>query len=163
MLREQAEDLISEYMGSEHRLFLDEAVLAQAEPLLLTFFVAAEKRGITNLTALSARDVEAVLLQDMPHALAASSAPLPARKALPQLLTAFFDFLRSTGRWPAAGAWAACSEAVGARFTALLREDGSVRGQTYKKPGSDVGRNDPCPCGSGKKYKKCCGPLLDSL
>jgi len=21
----------------------------------------------------------------------------------------------------------------------------------------DAGRNDPCPCGSGKKYKKCCG------
>jgi uncharacterized protein YecA (UPF0149 family) len=20
-----------------------------------------------------------------------------------------------------------------------------------------VGRNDPCPCGSGKKFKKCCG------
>ncbi len=25
------------------------------------------------------------------------------------------------------------------------------------KSGPDVGRNDPCPCGSGKKYKKCCG------
>jgi len=25
--------------------------------------------------------------------------------------------------------------------------------------GPKVGRNDPCPCGSGKKYKKCCGPL----
>ena len=24
-------------------------------------------------------------------------------------------------------------------------------------PSSKVGRNDPCPCGSGKKYKKCCG------
>lgn len=24
-------------------------------------------------------------------------------------------------------------------------------------PGQKVGRNDPCPCGSGKKYKKCCG------
>ncbi|MDC7219295.1 MAG: YchJ family protein [Spirochaetales bacterium] len=23
--------------------------------------------------------------------------------------------------------------------------------------GAKVGRNDPCPCGSGKKYKKCCG------
>ena len=23
-------------------------------------------------------------------------------------------------------------------------------------PYRDVGRNDPCPCGSGKKYKKCC-------
>ena len=22
-----------------------------------------------------------------------------------------------------------------------------------------IGRNDPCPCGSGKKYKKCCGKL----
>ncbi len=25
------------------------------------------------------------------------------------------------------------------------------------RSGSDIGRNDPCPCGSGKKYKKCCG------
>ncbi len=25
------------------------------------------------------------------------------------------------------------------------------------KSGDDVGRNDPCPCGSGKKFKKCCG------
>ncbi|MHA7837772.1 MAG: SEC-C metal-binding domain-containing protein [bacterium] len=24
-------------------------------------------------------------------------------------------------------------------------------------PVGKVGRNDPCPCGSGKKYKKCCG------
>lgn len=23
--------------------------------------------------------------------------------------------------------------------------------------GKKIGRNDPCPCGSGKKYKKCCG------
>jgi uncharacterized protein YecA (UPF0149 family) len=23
--------------------------------------------------------------------------------------------------------------------------------------GARIGRNDPCPCGSGKKYKKCCG------
>ncbi len=25
------------------------------------------------------------------------------------------------------------------------------------KTGAKIGRNDPCPCGSGKKYKKCCG------
>ena len=29
--------------------------------------------------------------------------------------------------------------------------------QTMKREGKKVGRNDPCPCGSGKKYKKCCG------
>lgn len=27
---------------------------------------------------------------------------------------------------------------------------------TYKREGSKIGRNDPCPCGSGKKYKQCC-------
>ena len=34
--------------------------------------------------------------------------------------------------------------------------DGSEKKQPVKK-GQKVGRNDPCPCGSGKKYKKCCG------
>ena len=29
--------------------------------------------------------------------------------------------------------------------------------QTVKREGRKVGRNEPCPCGSGKKYKKCCG------
>ncbi len=28
----------------------------------------------------------------------------------------------------------------------------------FADPWADVGRNDPCPCGSGKKYKKCCLP-----
>jgi SEC-C motif-containing protein len=30
-------------------------------------------------------------------------------------------------------------------------------GTTYRREAPKVGRNDPCPCGSGKKYKKCCG------
>jgi hypothetical protein len=29
--------------------------------------------------------------------------------------------------------------------------------EKYKKTGRKIGRNDPCPCGSGLKYKKCCG------
>jgi len=35
-------------------------------------------------------------------------------------------------------------------------DGGSSRPKTVKKD-RKVGRNDPCPCGSGKKYKKCCG------
>jgi len=35
-------------------------------------------------------------------------------------------------------------------------EDGAPVVQ-QRKTGKKVGRNDPCPCGSGKKYKKCCG------
>ncbi len=29
--------------------------------------------------------------------------------------------------------------------------------EPYRRTGQKVGRNDPCPCGSGKKFKKCCG------
>jgi len=29
--------------------------------------------------------------------------------------------------------------------------------QQVRRSGEKIGRNDPCPCGSGKKYKKCCG------
>jgi preprotein translocase subunit SecA len=31
--------------------------------------------------------------------------------------------------------------------------------QPYTRDGEKVGRNDPCPCGSGKKFKQCCGKI----
>ena len=34
---------------------------------------------------------------------------------------------------------------------------GDATPQTVKRREAKVGRNDPCPCGSGKKYKKCHG------
>jgi preprotein translocase subunit SecA len=40
------------------------------------------------------------------------------------------------------------------RETGGEKEDGT--GVTVRREGKKVGRNDPCPCGSGKKYKKCC-------
>lgn len=42
----------------------------------------------------------------------------------------------------------------------IKNAEGSAKGEEKQAPiiNSDkVGRNDPCPCGSGKKYKKCCG------
>ena len=35
--------------------------------------------------------------------------------------------------------------------------DAPAEPETVQRKGAKVGRNDPCPCGSGKKYKKCCG------
>jgi preprotein translocase subunit SecA len=42
---------------------------------------------------------------------------------------------------------------------ALARQGGPqpVAQGPVKREGDKVGRNDPCPCGSGKKYKRCCG------
>lgn len=36
-------------------------------------------------------------------------------------------------------------------------QDGRIVGHSYKRETAKVGRNDPCQCGSGKKFKKCCG------
>lgn len=38
----------------------------------------------------------------------------------------------------------------------------AARGNTNQQPVAQshkIGRNEPCPCGSGKKFKKCCGPI----
>ena len=40
---------------------------------------------------------------------------------------------------------------------ALGSSDGTISKQPARRSAAKVGRNDPCPCGSGKKYKKCCG------
>ncbi len=43
----------------------------------------------------------------------------------------------------------------------MLAEEEKMLADTEKvqpiKAETQPGRNDPCPCGSGKKYKKCCG------
>ena len=36
-------------------------------------------------------------------------------------------------------------------------EEGDIVPKTVIRTGPKVGRNEPCPCGSGKKYKHCCG------
>ena len=52
---------------------------------------------------------------------------------------------------------------TGAALEAINSVDGGKKistpeySQTVVNEGPKVGRNDPCPCGSGKKYKNCCG------
>ena len=46
-------------------------------------------------------------------------------------------------------------ERVADGIVATTAGDGSVKKQPRKV--QKIGRNDPCPCGSGKKYKQCCG------
>ncbi|UQK60236.1 preprotein translocase subunit SecA [Ezakiella coagulans] len=43
------------------------------------------------------------------------------------------------------------------RMSKNIKEGASDKQQTIKRQAPKVGRNDPCPCGSGKKYKNCCG------
>jgi len=43
-----------------------------------------------------------------------------------------------------------------AKVTGTNKDDSATR-EPVKRKNAKVGRNDPCPCGSGKKYKQCCG------
>jgi preprotein translocase subunit SecA len=51
----------------------------------------------------------------------------------------------------ASEAAAAVTDAMDAELAAMKSPD------PFRREAPKVGRNDPCPCGSGKKYKKCCG------
>ena len=51
---------------------------------------------------------------------------------------------------------------TGAALEAIHSVDGGAKigtdvNRTIKNDKPKVGRNEPCPCGSGKKYKNCCG------
>ena len=43
-----------------------------------------------------------------------------------------------------------------AKVTGTNKDESNAK-TPYVRKGAKIGRNDPCPCGSGKKYKNCCG------
>jgi len=141
-------DLVQEYCASEHFLLLEPALKDHAEPLL-GFWCAQVGERVTP------GSVEQALGQ-----VARLDLPLEARRSFPDLLREFIDYLVDTGRFPRAAGWRGLVDNAGPGYSRHFRQDGSVRGETVRHALPAVGRNDPCPCGSGKKYKKCCMELL---
>jgi preprotein translocase subunit SecA len=47
-------------------------------------------------------------------------------------------------------------ESRGGDLDTPVARPAAARPEARTADGQKVGRNDPCPCGSGKKYKKCC-------
>jgi hypothetical protein len=70
-----------------------------------------------------------------------------AREAVPGLLESFLGYCENAGRLSR-------GETLGnyARVTATAH----LLKKQVRKPTIKVGPNEPCPCGSGVKYKKCC-------
>jgi hypothetical protein len=84
--------------------------------------------------------------------------PDAARVCVPEVVARFFEYLDESGRLGEGDDWAAQVRIIGRSYRDRLKPGGGTKGVTIRKaPGaSPIGRNDPCPCGSGKKYKKCC-------
>jgi len=141
-------DEVSSFSESQHFLLLDSELKSHAEPLLAHW---CDQVGAVVSEESMARAL---------HSVARLDVPLLQRQSFPELLRAFLEFLPSTGRFPRGDEWAERLTEMEADYEAGFRDDGSVRGATVRKTGTATGRNDPCPCGSGKKFKKCCMSLL---
>lgn len=53
--------------------------------------------------------------------------------------------------------WCFDPKSVDHSFEPIMYDDPSGPAEPYVRAQPKVGRNDPCPCGSGRKFKKCCG------
>ncbi|HJP33256.1 MAG TPA: SEC-C metal-binding domain-containing protein [Candidatus Latescibacteria bacterium] len=142
-------DEVGTFAQSQHFLLLDSALKHNAEPLLAHWCdevgeVVSEENMRRALNGVARLDV-----------------PATHRRTFPKLLQAFLEFLPTTGRFPMGDQWSDRVATMEKDYADGFRDDGSVRGATVRKAGGETGRNDPCPCGSGKKYKKCCMSMLE--
>ena len=143
-------DYIGEYASSEYFTFLPTHLKERAEAIL------EYSHQSWPQTELSAEDIGRRLLEKI----AALDLPDSVRQDVPQLVEAYFEYLDTSGKMPDAAKWTEEMPEASAYYEKHLRSDGSVKGETVHRTLAKVGRNDPCPCGSGKKFKKCCIDLL---
>jgi hypothetical protein len=141
---EHAEDWAAEFTESTAFRLLPAGVKEHTAGIVVRFLEASK-----DLTEESTRRV---LLEEMPLL----DLPAPARGAIPDILRAFLEWLQDSGR---TGEGYPLGRFIGALAGAYHRRcdpKGGIRAEPVVHRTAPIGRNDPCPCGSGKKYKKCC-------
>ena len=132
---------------------------------MLDYVFFEERKEIQELQN---RQVHDFMLVYAPYKLNLSD---DAGKAAPETLTSFLHFLDENGHIKNGDQLCEEVEVNKQAFLKLMPKPKkkqtskktaagkSIRSKTSAKQETEikVGRNDPCPCGSGKKYKKCCG------
>ena len=145
---EKIENWVSDFCQGDGLEPFSPAIRDVAAQVLVAFGTAAcEARGIEP-EEIEEPDVKAALLGKVAR-LAVGEA---ARRDVPAVCAAFLSRLEAEGRLGGGRLLGAYAKALN---TAYL-ETASGKPKPIVRPGSKLGRNDPCPCGSGRKYKKCC-------
>jgi hypothetical protein len=139
-----SEDWAAEFAESTPFSFLADGVKEQA-PGVCDAFVA----GSGHESEAAARRM---LLEKMP----ALDLQPGVRASVPEILGSFLGWLEDTGRLADGRSLAGFVGALGPAYRERCAPQGGLRIPPIVKKTADIGRNDPCPCGSGKKYKKCC-------
>ena len=119
-----------------------------AGSLLQTFLKAACDARTIEPEDLEESDIRTALLGPVAQ-LAISD---EARPEVPALCAALLAYLEEEGRLGGGKLLAAFTRALSDAYL----EQASGKPKPIVRAGARLGRNDPCPCGSGKKYKKCC-------
>ena len=146
--RERIENWVGDFCTSDAIRRVASGLREYARDVLVRFLVAAcEHRDVEP------EDVEVV---DVKSALMGSVAklnlPASVKGDVPALCGAFLADLEMQGRLGGGRVLGAYAGALKDAF----EEAASGKPKPIVRPGSRLKRNDPCPCGSGKKYKKCC-------
>lgn len=140
----QAEDWAAEFSESTAFSFLPDELKENAPALCYEFLRKANEA--------TEAEVRRLMLDVMPSL---DLAPA-VRAAVPEILGAFFAWLEDSGRLGGGRTLGLVIGALGLVYQERCSPRGGLRVPPVVKKTPDIGRNDPCPCGSGRKYKKCC-------
>jgi len=145
--RDSVEGWIADFVESTPFRAFNPPPGLDAAPVLMAFMDSA-------CAAISPGDLdEPAVKAGLLSGLARLALPPDARTAAPRLVGAFLEFLESEGRLSGGRRLGTYAGALAPAFEKAAKPEGTP----FKSAGAPLGRNDPCPCGSGKKYKKCCG------
>ncbi len=150
--RERIENWVGDFVHGDRAREFAAATIEFAPEILVRFLCAASDARGVGLDELSEADVRASLLGEVARLNLSPS----VRRETPSLCAAFLSELEREGRL---GGGRALSSFVRALQGAFDTAAGGPQ-KPFVRPGSELSRNDPCPCGSGKKYKKCCQRAL---
>jgi hypothetical protein len=146
--REKIENWVGDFCGSDAVRPLSSGTREYAPELLTTFLVGACEARDVEPEEIEEPDLKLALLK-----LARLELPASVKSEVPALCGAMLADLESQGRLSGGRVLGAYVRALKEAFAEAV----SGKPKPVKRPGSRIGRNDPCPCGSGRKYKKCCG------
>ncbi len=140
---------VADFADSDRLSLFPQPVQEIAQGVLETLLLAACGQRDIEAAALTQDDLRGALLEHV----ASLELPAQAKPFVPSLCRAFLEDLQRQGRL---GSGLALGRYVGALKEAFLAATPG-KPTTFRRAGSKVGRNDPCPCGSGLKFKKCHG------
>ncbi len=146
--RETIEHWVGDFVSSTAFRDTHASIREFAPEVLVRFVEAACSARDVNPDDLEPQDMKPGMLDGV----AKLALPASIRSHAPALCASFLATMQDHGRLAGGHDLARVTRAL--RPAYLEAASGTTK--PIVNPGSRIGRNHPCPCGSGKKYKKCC-------